>query len=219
MAQPPGTPVDYVYGTTYLYGASNVTTDGHGTGAALNVGFSPDHLAVTQKGSGYIGTETITFTTAPNGGEVRATGTIVLTTDNTAIRPGQNGNQENAIIIYANTSSGGTTAKIGDIIKQSNTRSYKVKTADGIKVCKLGTTATPAPRGAYIKATDDNGNTYFVTKLTAHKATLVQWTQNGANAWLYDSLDVAHWSFTGTMAPTYATNHTLDLGTVLIENA
>jgi hypothetical protein len=189
------------------------------TNGQAQVKFRVKRIEVLTSGSGYTGTETFSWATAGRSASpFPAPPALVLTTDSGA--PGSATNQENAIIIHANTSNGGTTAKVGDIIKQSNTRSYKVKTADGIKVCKLGITDTPAPRGAYIKATDNNGNTYFVTKLTAHKATLVRWTRNNTATWLYGDLDVAEWSFTSTAAPSgYAGNHTLDLGTVLIENA
>jgi len=46
-----------------------------------------------------------------------------------------------------------------------------------------------------IIATDARGNTYYVTKLTAKKATLVRKTQNGANAWVHVEGGVAQWSF------------------------
>jgi len=177
LVKPPGTPVDYVYGTTYLYGTDNVTTGGHGTGAALNVGFSPDHLAVTQKGSGYTGAETITFTTAPNQGEVRATGTLVLTTDSGLV--GSATNQENAIIISANLGEG---VEVGDIIRQVSTRRYKVRTAaGGVGIVELESGDNTTNLGkAMIIATDSDSNTYYVTKLTARKVTLSRKATAGA---------------------------------------
>jgi len=134
-------------------------------------------VTITEKGSGYTGTETFTFAKPDTTSGTVPAGTIVLTADTGAV--GSATNQENAIVIHANTSSGGTTAKVGDIIKQTATRNYKVKTADGTKVCKLGTTTSPAPKGAYIVATA-TGGTYYVTKLTAHKATLATKTGDGA---------------------------------------
>ena len=134
--------------------------------------------AIVEKGSGYIGTETFTVTTA-NG--TPPAGTIVLTTDSGS-RPGYgdlnaNTNQENAILIYAKTTTGGSS-KLGDIIKQTNARSYKVKTADGTSVVKL-VAAAPAKGQATITATDSSGKTYYVIKLTAHKALLVPYGANG----------------------------------------
>jgi hypothetical protein len=166
-------------------GSANTTTVTHGdltassaTGCTLDIFYGVDTITVTEKGSGYRGTETVTFTAANVGqSETRATGTMVLTTDSGAV--GSATNQENAIVIRANTSAGGTTAKVGDIIRQISTRRYKVRTADGIKICALGTDDTPAPNGAYIVATA-TGGTYYVTKLTAHHATLTTKTGDGA---------------------------------------
>jgi len=209
LVKPPGTPVDYVYGTTYLYGASNVTTGGHGTGAALNVGFSPDHLAVTQKGSGYTGAETITFTTAPNQGETRATGTMVLTTDSGNV--GSATNQENAIIIRANLGEG---VEVGDIIRQVSTRRYKVKlAAGGVGIVELESgDNTPNLGKAMIIATDSDSNTYYVTKLTAHRATLVRKTFVSLGQWQFESDQSAPWKF-------FEGQLQADVGYVKIENA
>ena len=220
LAQPPGTPVDYAYGTTYLYGASNVTTDGHGTGAALNVGFSPDHLAVTQKGSGYIGTETIVFTSTSGGAEVTATGTLVRTTDSGSRQAGTNlnvaSNQDNAIIIHANTTGAGT--KIGDIQKQTGSHRYKTRTADGVAVCKLVKTDSPAVKQAYITATDQSGAHYWVTKLTSRRAVI--WPKgDGTPQYPLINGTEPHrvgWTFGDAVAPGNP-NH--QLGLVKIENA
>jgi hypothetical protein len=152
-----------------------------GTGTAgtfvTDITFRAKEVTITEKGSGYTGAETFSAFTKPGttNGTVPA-GTFALTVDTGAV--GSATNQENAIIIRANTSNGGTTAKVGDIIRQVSTRRYKVKTADGIKICALGTTTTPAPLGAYIVATA-TGGTYYVTKLTAHKATLATKTGDG----------------------------------------
>lgn len=148
-------------------------TTGSGTGAKADITLGLLSVDVTEKGSGYtsIADAQVIF-----GGATGAAATAVLTVDTGVV--GSSTNQENAIVIRANTSGGGTTAKVGDIIRQVSTRRYKVKTADGIKVCKLGTDDTPAPFGAYIVATA-TGGTYYVTKLTAHKATLATKTGDG----------------------------------------
>jgi hypothetical protein len=116
-------------------------------------------------------------------------------------------NQENAIIIRAKIDSE-ATVRAGDIIKQSSSRRYKVRTSDGIAVCKLVADDTPATFQAYVKATDANGNTYYVTKITSHKALLTQWTQSGEATWLFATGDSAPWTFTSTAN-----------GRVIIENA
>ena len=134
-------------------------------------------VTITEKGSGYTGAETFTFTKPGTTSGTVPAGTIVLTADTGAVRSATN--QENAIIIYANTSGSGSTGKAGDIIRQVSTRRYKVRTADGIKIVELGTDDTPADGKAYIVATA-TGGTYYVTKLTGRKATLVTKTGDGA---------------------------------------
>jgi hypothetical protein len=172
----------------------------YGAGLTITPTYRAKAVVITEKGSGY--------TSAPTGGSltfsqsVTATSTA-LTTDSGLV--GSATNQENAIIIHANID--GTTA-VADIIRQVRTRGYKVKTAiDGVGVCNLVADDTPAVGRAYITATDNNGNTYFVTKLTAHKATLTQW-YNNESEWLVADGASAPWSFTSTAN-----------GRVIIENA
>jgi hypothetical protein len=149
--------------TTLTSGAQATTSNGTGTGLTVTLSFRAKAVVITEPGSGYVTaptstpTQSVTFTS------------VALTADTGA--PGTATNQENAIIIRAKTTTGGTV-QIGDVIKQTNTRSYKVKTADGIAVCKLVSSDTPAFGEAYIVATA-SGGTYYVTKLTARKATLV----------------------------------------------
>ena len=172
------------------------TVTGSGSGCYTHVYYGVSAINVTEKGSGYISVADAapTFSTV-SGAEVRATGAAILTTDSGS-RPGYgdlnaNTNQENAILITAKTTSGGT-AQIGDIIKQTNARSYKVLTDDGIKVCKLVAKASPAVGEATIIATDDDNNTYYVTKLTAHKALL---TRTAAGSGLFATGDSVKWTF------------------------
>jgi hypothetical protein len=153
-------------------GPAVVATAGVGEGLVITPTYRAKAVVITEAGSGYTAAPTPTFTES-----VTATSVNMLV-DSGNIRTA--GNQENAIIIRANTSGSGTTALIGDIIRQVSTRRYKVKTADGIKICKLGTDDTPAPFGAYIVATAASGGTYYVTKLTAHRATLVAKAGNAA---------------------------------------
>jgi len=173
---------------------------------------------IVEKGSGYTGAETFTVTLANSAAGTVPAGTIVLTTDSGNRVPGANynvaTNQDNAIIIHANVGGEGGTL-IGDIREQVGSRRYRVKTADDVAVCKLVADNTPAINQAYIQATDDNGNTYYVIKLTAHRATLIQWTNN-ESTWLYADNEVAGWTFGSPVAPGDA-NH--QQGLVTIENA
>jgi hypothetical protein len=152
-----------------------------GSGAStflVDINFRVQSTEITEKGSGYTGNETFTVTLYSGAAGTVPAGTIVVTTDSGNV--GSNTNQENAIIIRANTSGGGSTGKVGDIIKQVSTRRYKVRTADGYGIVEIGTDSTPATGYGYIVATSASGATYYVTKLTAHRATLSAKTGDGA---------------------------------------
>ena len=76
-----------------------------------------------------------------------------------------------------------------DIIKQEASRRYKVASA-GAPTGAYYTlvAATPAAAGQMaIVATDFNGSTYWVTKLTAHKALLTQNTMSGSYQFASDT--------------------------------
>lgn len=172
-----------------------LTHQGATGGAGLAATFVVDvnvHLiapTITESGSGYTGEETFNVTVA--GGMDPPAGTIVLTTDSGAA--GSATNQENAIIVYANVGGEGGTL-VGDVIKQVNGFAYKVKTADGTKQkCLLVANSSPNEGEMYIKATDNNGNTYFVTKLTSRVATLVQ-DSNNESEWLFANGGRAKWT-------------------------
>ena len=112
---------------------------------------------------------TFTGQTSPSGN------TPVLTVDTGRQGGGGNAttNQENAIIIRAKTTSGGTVL-VGDIQSQKGSHRYKVKTANGTAVCKLVTTTSAAVNQGYILATDITGNEYFVTKITSRKCVVTR---------------------------------------------
>jgi len=186
--------------TTFAATPLATTNTASATGLTLNVTYGLLSIVVTEKGSGYTAPAdaAVTF-----GGATGAAATAVLTTDSGNI--GSATNQENAIIIRANTGNEG--ANISDIIRQVSGRRYKVISDGTIAICKLVADDTPALREAYIKATDANGNTYYVMKLTARKATLTQWTNN-ETTWLFATGATAPWSFTSTAN-----------GRVIIENA
>jgi hypothetical protein len=174
---------------------------GSGTGAKADITMGLLSVTVTEKGSGY--TSPVDAQVTFSGG-TGAVATATLTTSTGLV--GSSTNQENAIIIRAKIDAE-ATVRIGDIIKQSSARRYKVRTSDGIAICKLVADDTPATFEAYVTATDANGNTYFVTKLTARRATLTQWANN-ESTWLFATGSTAPWSFTSTAN-----------GRVIIENA
>jgi hypothetical protein len=90
--------------------------------------------------------------------------------------------QQNAIkgLAYLKSTDGGVSAKLFDIKKQEASKRYLVKTADGQGQCKLVTSGALAAGEMNIVATDGNGSTYFVKKLTARRAVLVQSTASGS---------------------------------------
>ena len=159
--------------------SGTVTVDANGVATALTI---------LVAGSGYTSTATsLTFTPNPT-----TTGTfaISLTTGR------QNALNFTAWVPTASngTANSGGSAVIGDIVKQQGTSRYYVKTAQGYGVCKL--VADTATIGTMVlQATDANGNTYYVTRLASKKARLTQNTQNGSNAWVYETNDLAKWTF------------------------
>jgi hypothetical protein len=176
----------------------------YGAGLTITPTYRAKSITITEKGSGYTNSADAAATFSGSA-TLPGTPTVVMITDTGLV--GSATNQENAIIIRAKIDAE-ATVRAGDIIKQSSARRYKVKTSDGTAVCKLVADDTPATFEAYIKATDANGNTYYVTKITTHKALLTQWTQNGEATWLFASGTTAPWTFTTTAN-----------GRVIIENA
>ena len=82
-----------------------------------------------------------------------------------------------------------------DIIKQVNGRRYKVENQDGTGYVNLVGRAIAASGEATINATDSVGGTYWVTKLTNHKATLVR---NSGTA--FANGQAVKWTFSGSPA-------------------
>jgi len=180
--------------------SANATTSTTGFGAGLTIAISAyesKEVVITEKGSGY--------TSAPTGGSLTFTQSVTATSTALTVDSGVVGsatNQENAIIIRANTGNEG--ANISDIIRQVSGRRYKVISNGTIAICKLVADDTPALCEAYIIATASNGSTYYVTKLTARRARLTY----KAGTQIFDDGESAPWSFTSTAD-----------GCVIIENA
>ena len=81
---------------------------------------------------------------------------------------------------YLQAKDGGTGAKLADIVKQEASHRYLVKTSEGIGQCKLVNTSTLTVGQMNIVATDTNGSTYYVTKLTARRAVITRSTASGS---------------------------------------
>jgi hypothetical protein len=86
----------------------------------------------------------------------------------------------------------GGSQKAFDIKKQEASKRYLVQTADGTDQCKLVTTSTLAAGEMNIEAVDTNGSKYYVRKLTARRAVLVQTTASGS--FVYANNSAAGWT-------------------------
>jgi len=136
-------------------------------------------ITITEAGSGYTSAPTVTITTS-TGTETTLTLTAVLTTT----RP-------NAIIPQVRISTTNRTSG-NDILKQVSAKRFKVRSQDGTAVCKL-VAATPGAAGEMaIVATDASAGTYWVSKISGRKVTLVQntgsvYTDGSSVQWTLDT--------------------------------
>jgi hypothetical protein len=174
---------------------TKIAGSGSATTFLTDVLFHVKSVTITEKGSGYIGTETLPSFTKPGttNGNVPV-GVLAFTTDSGA--PGSSTNQENAILAYAKTTSGGTS-QVADIIKQRGTKRFKVKTADGTAICSLKAGAVSAVGEMTIGAVDDTNGTYYVTKIGGRRCTIVQnngtaFATNSSVPWVFSKSDPAY---------------------------
>jgi hypothetical protein len=144
---------------TAIAGGAKATTatPPNGAGATLTITYELSGVEMTNTGSGYRSAPAVTVSTG--------SGTVTATVTSS---------QQNALDFLAYIPTG-SSAKIGDVIRQFNDRSYKVRTADGIGICKL-VADTPAAGQMTLIATDSGGATYYVTRLNEKTARLVRKT-------------------------------------------
>lgn len=131
-----------------------VTTNGSGNVATVTL---------LTAGSGYTSAPTATVTGGTTG--TTATFTIALTAS-----------RQNAIAFTSYLTTGSSAVSGGDIMKQEASKRYLVNNSQGRGQVKLVTTDTLAAGQMNIIATDSSGATYWVKKLTARRAVLVQRT-------------------------------------------
>jgi hypothetical protein len=164
--------------------ATSVSPAG-GTAATLTITYGVKSIEVTEVGSNYISAAdaAVTF----SGGA--AAGTSVL------------GNvRDNGIAAYAHIIDG-TEGVLVDIMKQESSRRYLVKQDSGVQgQCRL--VASDAgnlyPGEMCLIATDTQGSTYFVTKLTARRAYLTQRTSAGTGYQFADGSS-SGWNISGAV--------------------
>lgn len=176
--------------------ANSVSTTGGGGNAKLNVTYGVKSVAITNAGSHYFNEAdaSVTFSSGT------AAGTSVLTNLYQA-----------GLAVYVNIIDG-TEGALADIMKQEASRRYLVKTRDDngkVGQCRL-VARDPGdlyPGEMCLIATDTEGCTYFVTKLTAHRAYLVQRSSAGAGYRFADGSS-AGWSIVSASLGIVSLAHT-----------
>ena len=183
-----GATIIYVTNTNGIFVGMGVTGSNVGTGSVVtSVGTGLVNVSATNADT--VNT-TVTFT--DNGASFASS--ISLTS-----------NTQNAIAFssYLLAKDNGSSAVAGgDILKQEASRRYLVKNSQGVGQVRLVATDALAAGQMNIIATDGSGATYFVKKLTAKKAYLVNRTSTSTA--VVSSL-VAQWTTDGSAGNTLIT--------------
>lgn len=161
-----------------VFSAPNLAGGTTAAGTVVKVGNTVTDVTITTAGSGYTSAPTVSFT----GTSMDVIGDATATLTTTVLD----------VIACTAYVPGGSSAVTGDIQEQVSSKKYRVVTAQGTGGCKLVTTSTLAEGQMFIGATDANGSTYFIKKLTARRAILVQRTVNGS--FLFDTNEAAGWT-------------------------
>ena len=118
---------------------------------------------------------------------------------------------QDAITFISYLTTGSSAIANGDILKQEASRRYLVRNAEGQGQCLLvagsGYDATATAGQMHIIASDFFGGTYWVTKLTAHRARLV--SRSSTSTAIYASGTVAPWNITAATGTYVTLNHTV----------
>jgi len=175
-----GDSADYDAADTVAFSAPQIVGGVTATGTLVLTEGAVTGVAVTNAGSGYTSAPTLTITTE-TGTETTLTLTAVLTTS-----------RQNGIACQAITAGSTNRTSGNDIIKQVASRRFKVRTQDGTADCTLKASAPTVVGEMAIVATDSADGTYFVTKITARRATITRGTgtqfATGAQVpWTFDT--------------------------------
>jgi hypothetical protein len=130
-----------------------------------NVAGNVATVTLLTPGSGYTSAPTATVTGGTSG--VTATFNIALFAATTT---------QNAIAFTSYLTTGTNAVTGGDILKQEASRRYLIQNSEGTGQCVLVASGTLSAGQMNIIATDFGGATYYVTKLTARRANLVNRT-------------------------------------------
>lgn len=178
---------------TVVFGAPQLPGGVNAAGTAVKTGNTVTSVTITQSGAGYLTAPSVSFT-GTNMTSVGAATTVLTTTTQNAIKA----------YAYIPVAFGGLSGKIADIVKQEASKRYLVRTSDGIGQCRLTalSTASLTAGSMNIIAQDVLGSQYYVTKLTARRATLTTAT-NGGSGFEYADGAVTGWTLdsatTGTV--------------------
>jgi hypothetical protein len=205
--------------------ATTVNTVGTATNASYTLTnlTSVDGIYVGMRADASWGMQASNYVSSVGTNSVTLTKTMSLTTASLAVAFSDQGSGfAKTVALYANTTTqdaiaitsylttGSSAVSGGDIIKQESSRRYLVRNSQGIGQVRIGagtgTNHVLSPGQAHIIATDGGGATYYVTKLTAHKATLINRTST-STALITDL--VAGWTLgvaTGTNQVSLAKN-------------
>jgi len=190
--------------TTLTTGAQATTSNGAGAGLTVTLRFRAKAVVVTEAGSGYTSSPTASFTQS-----VTATSVTRTVTPADPIT-GSSTNQENAIQLTAfiplESQAGwisgysGSSAVAGDIARQSGNGKFIARTEQGVGRVKLvgyvGSNVTPAAGEAIITATDYDGGSYYVTKISDRRCNIIGYTGSGFTTG-ETGINVP-WTFNGT---------------------
>jgi hypothetical protein len=121
-------------------------------------------FTLTLAGTGYTSAPTITLPATTG-----TTATFTVSLSATSVT-------QNALAFTSYLTTGSNAVTGGDILKQEASRRYLVQNSEGVGQVRLVASDTLAAGQMSLIATDGSGATFFVTKLTARKATLVNRT-------------------------------------------
>lgn len=181
--------------TSITFGTPQITGGVAATGyVTVSAGNNIASVTITDPGSGYLSTGSIFTLNATFG-----SGAVLVASLTTSV---PNALAINSYIV------GGSSRTNGDIIKQEASRRYLVQNTDGQGQCILVTTSTLTAGSMNLIATDSLNSTYFVSKLTAHRANLTQYL-DGGSGFEYADGAVAGWNITTPTTGVVSIAHTI----------
>ncbi len=169
---------------TVVFSAPQLPGGSTAAGTVVLTSNTVTSVTITSAGSGYLSAPSVVFVSTTG---TTATGTANLTSAVSNIIRGT---------AYLTT---GSAQSVCDIDEHVSSKKYRVQNSEGVGVVRLVTTATLAAGQMNIQATDANTCTYWVRKLTARRAVLVQATAT-VHGFLFDSGEAAGWTLDAASA-------------------